>query len=576
MNKNVNSSKILTDLYSIGVALTSERNVQDVLVLISKFACELTGAELSSCYQFNEETGRYSLAADPGRKITPDLHRIPRADGLTAHIVSAGTYKYSNNAQNEEPFCLSPFTQSERIHSVLGIPLLREKETVGVLYINYRKPNMINGDVIAIAQLLASQAAVAVSNARLFKDLQEREASMIRLVEVHNRVSSVIASGKVSSEKPIVRNVLDEISETACEVLEADCSVFYPLDVKRNNYYDLSQVSHWGLRHPLQVKDRPRSPFGMSEFISREGLIVRQDIEIEDPEMLKSGFISREEIKAFVGVLLAVDSKKLGVLFVNYRSARLITQDDIRVITAFSNQIALTVQIARLLEEERKARSSLEMLALMEKIGAAFAHRVIGAMGTVPVNARMIKRRLKELGINEKYFEDTLTQIETDASIVNKMATVLKKLPNMQKSPEMVNVNDIVKQEAEKWDSRSTLKLSLDPKIPFFEISKLALAEVVENVLSNAVQHTPSMDDIHVSTLYIDHIEIHVKDSGTGLTREKAQRIFEPFYSEREGGLGFGLWWSITFMKKIGGDIQVVSDSGKGSVFKIVFPKEPK
>ena len=53
---------------------------------------------------------------------------------------------------------------------------------------------------------------------------------------------------------------------------------------------------------------------------------------------------------------------------------------------------------------------------------------------------------------------------------------------------------------------------------------------------------------------------------------EKQQKIFELFYSEKQGGLGFGLWWSRTVMRRLGGDIIVASEKGKGSTFTLRIP----
>ncbi|MBT7991641.1 MAG: hypothetical protein HN769_17430 [Anaerolineae bacterium] len=67
-------------------------------------------------------------------------------------------------------------------------------------------------------------------------------------------------------------------------------------------------------------------------------------------------------------------------------------------------------------------------------------------------------------------------------------------------------------------------------------------------------------------------IEVHISDTGSGMNQDKQEKIFELFYSEKKHGLGFGLWWSRTFMRKIGGDILVRSEIGKGSTFQIVVP----
>jgi signal transduction histidine kinase len=65
--------------------------------------------------------------------------------------------------------------------------------------------------------------------------------------------------------------------------------------------------------------------------------------------------------------------------------------------------------------------------------------------------------------------------------------------------------------------------------------------------------------------------EIKVSDTGGGIARENLDRIFEPRFSTRPGGLGLGLAVSKRIVEKVGGTIEVESELGKGSMFTVRF-----
>ena len=67
-------------------------------------------------------------------------------------------------------------------------------------------------------------------------------------------------------------------------------------------------------------------------------------------------------------------------------------------------------------------------------------------------------------------------------------------------------------------------------------------------------------------------IRIRVADNGCGISPENRQRIFEPFFSGRQGGTGLGLFLSLNFVRRWGGDIRVESAVGEGSTFEVVLP----
>jgi PAS domain S-box-containing protein len=98
------------------------------------------------------------------------------------------------------------------------------------------------------------------------------------------------------------------------------------------------------------------------------------------------------------------------------------------------------------------------------------------------------------------------------------------------------------------------------------------LQNLLVNLLLNAIQASKPGSKVVVATEGGDAVHIRVTDEGCGIAPEYRQKIFEPFFSLRQGGTGLGLFLSLNAVRSWGGNILVESTLGKGSTFEVVIP----
>lgn len=98
------------------------------------------------------------------------------------------------------------------------------------------------------------------------------------------------------------------------------------------------------------------------------------------------------------------------------------------------------------------------------------------------------------------------------------------------------------------------------------------LQHAIINLLLNAIQACNQGGTVTAGAENGESVRIRVADDGCGIAPENLRRIFEPFFSMRHGGTGLGLFLSLNFVRRCGGDIRVESVAGRGSVFEIVLP----
>ena len=119
------------------------------------------------------------------------------------------------------------------------------------------------------------------------------------------------------------------------------------------------------------------------------------------------------------------------------------------------------------------------------------------------------------------------------------------------------------------------LATSLDRGLPEVTSDRGQLQQVFLNLVGNAVQATAEGGRVEVTLKGLDgdFAEVSVADTGCGMSREVVSHIFEPFYTtKKENGHGLGLFITYGIVRRLGGEIAVESEEGKGTTFRVAIP----
>ena len=124
-------------------------------------------------------------------------------------------------------------------------------------------------------------------------------------------------------------------------------------------------------------------------------------------------------------------------------------------------------------------------------------------------------------------------------------------------------------------NSKVTLNLSLRENIPPAKFDARQFKEVLINLSQNAIKAMKDGGTLEIkSSLTGDNIIINVSDTGEGIPEKNYDKIFSPFFSTKEGGLGLGLSIVQRIVESHGGKINCISQVGKGTAFEILIPVE--
>jgi len=220
-----------------------------------------------------------------------------------------------------------------------------------------------------------------------------------------------------------------------------------------------------------------------------------------------------------------------------------------------------------------------EKLAAFGQLGAGIAHEVKNPLAGILGCAQIALKRADPGSVAHT----NLQLIEKETRRCKAIIDNLLKFARQEKAAmEPVSVNAVVEDATaivlhQLEMNQCRLETDLAPSLPQILGNANQLQQVLMNLLINAQQAmegTPGQVSVHTRRSDGGGVEVHVRDTGPGMTREVLDKIFEPFFTTKPSGRGTGLGLSVSFgiIKDHSGEIAVESIPGRGTTFTISLP----
>jgi len=118
------------------------------------------------------------------------------------------------------------------------------------------------------------------------------------------------------------------------------------------------------------------------------------------------------------------------------------------------------------------------------------------------------------------------------------------------------------------------VKVEFAGALPPIQMDRPHMVQVFKNLVANAIQHSPrrGVVCVRLEDAEEDLQRFTVRDRGKGFAERSLERIFEPFYSERRGGVGLGLSIVQRFVIEQGGSVRAFNHSEGGAVVEVILP----
>jgi PAS domain S-box-containing protein len=506
-------------LYQIARALADTLDERQVLEQTLQLITRYTGAERGGIMLVEPPTGRLAY------RTTLERHR-----GDTQGVLEHGQGLAGWVLANREPALVADTTRDARWQvrsrfdaeprSVLAVPVMLERETLGVLLLIHSGTGYFSAEHAQIATAAAAQAAVALSKAQLHRYVSEQREHLSMIARQREEEASKLMAMLSSIGDGVVvsdRHGLVRIVNPAAEQI---------LGIKAEAF----------LGRP--ITELPGVP---------------ADIEAAAADERMQKFSAGERtVRAHCATVHSSGAEPMGSVVVYHDLTR--------------------EEAADRLKSELVATASHELRTPMTSIRGYVDMLLIGTFGELSAGHREPLRVIKKNVVRLVSLIDELL----DMSRVEAGEVKLK--------PEGVDVGELLRDVAEGLtgqfqERRVGLTMDLPPDLPAAAADRQRLAQIAVNLIGNACKYTPRGGQVRVNLRNGgSELRVEVRDTGVGIPEEARAHIFTPFYRadnplrDEVGGTGLGLSITRRLVELHGGRIWFESQVNEGSTFSFTLP----
>jgi PAS domain S-box-containing protein len=255
------------------------------------------------------------------------------------------------------------------------------------------------------------------------------------------------------------------------------------------------------------------------------------------------------------------------------------------VFTAFIRDITDSKQAQEALRKTQAELANMARMMMMGQLTASIAHEVNQPLSGIITNASTCLRMLDANPPNVQGARETARRTIRDG---NRASEVIKRLRALfskrQATTESVDLNEASREVialllSKLQSARVILRSELADDLPLVTGDRVQLQQVIMNLLQNAAD---AMIDVHDRARQLlirtqcdeaDHVRLTVQDSGVGLEPQAIGRLFDAFYTTKDGGMGIGLAVSRSIIENHQGRIWAQPHDGPGATFSFSVPQ---
>jgi two-component sensor histidine kinase len=351
-------------LREIGQAIGSMHTIDDILKSVADIVVKVTGTDLCLIYLLNLNGSELVLRGASGStKDVVGKIRLKMGEGITGWVAQQGQYVVLNReAWRDERFKSVPNLQQDTYQSMLSVPLRGRIDLVGVINVRTNRPQDYTRMQISLLDSIARQVGGAVESYNDYYRMERRASRLNTLSEISQMITSDM----------YLEEILQLIVSITAESMNFKiCSVMLLNDDKSELVIKATQSKSREYTRKPNVK-LTESVAGRAVMESRPIIIrdVRKTPGYQYPDIAK-----KEGLCSLVSVPLTVKKEIIGVLNCYTDKPQDFSDEEIVVLTALSNQAAISIQNAKLMvgaavlqEMHHRVKNSLQTIASLLRL----------------------------------------------------------------------------------------------------------------------------------------------------------------------------------------------------------------
>jgi K+-sensing histidine kinase KdpD len=555
-------------MQQIGKTLSSVLDRDRLLILIMDEVTRLMDAERGTLYIVENEKGE--LWSKIAQKAEIKEIRLKIGVGIAGHVAKTGEIINIKDAYNDDRF--DPTTDKKtgyRTRSILCMPIrepIKKKghqgEIIGVLQILNRREGVFTDEDEDLLTSLCSQVAISLVNARLYGILDNRARELDLLFKLEKELSRAYDVNEMS------KNLVKLIPKS----LDSEHLILLFLD-------DEGQIISQYYANQVKEDQLKTAPFSvekgiLNQVLKKKEIYLTNDASTDkhiDQELMNN---LKLEVKNVICAPLINEKGVIGVIYLINKKGEhgYYTGNDKKILESISSQIARGIENHRLKEEKMKA----DRLSAIGNMMSTIVHDLRTPMNNI---YGFVDLMLEE---DEKETREDYAEIINDQiKILTNMTTDVLDFAKGKTTilPIKYPVDKIVKNFAKffeddtkrkgynfEWAVNTSSMIYIDPE---------KINRVFMNIMKNALEAMKKGGTFSIiAEEQNGKILFSLKDNGMGIPDEIRDKLFDSFVtSGKKGGTGLGLAIVKKVVEEHKGNIEVQSEPGVGTTFKLFFPK---
>ena len=533
----------LRGLVHAGIALSSELSLDDLLQKLTETAAELTGARYAALGVIDQSGTALERFVHTGidSETVAAIGDLPRGRGILGALI-ADARSLRLEAIADDPRSVGFPPHHPPMQGFLGVPILLRGRAFGNLYLTQKQTGAFTADDQELVETLASQAAVAIENARLY----EAATSWSQQLEALNEVGTALA-GEIE-----LARLLELIARRLRTLIGARLvAIGLPAD---NGTLQVEAADGDGTAALIGVRlERSGSKCGR---VLERRRAERVDSLLDDPEVDQDA-ARRLGARTGLYVPLVVGGRPIGLIVAHDREGNdpRFTDADLRLTESFAQRAAVAVDLServagdavrRVVEAQELERRRLAR-ELHDQTGQELTSVLLGLKGVE--EAKTDAERVEALATVRAQVVETLHD-------VRRLAVELrpKALDDFGLVAALERLRDTF---AEQTGMRVELEASVGDRLP--SDVETALYRIVQEALTNIVKHAQASSVSLVVTRSERAITAVIEDDGSG-------------FAANGGGEGLGLLGMAERLALLGGTLKTESSPGAGATIVAEVP----
>jgi signal transduction histidine kinase len=553
-------------LYKISNIVNTTLEPGEVLRLLLEEVVRITRATSGTIAMIDHRKGVLNI--ETAINIHPRLWKSLKLEigvGVTGHAAYTGKSVRVDDVERDPHYV----RLKAEIRSEMALPMVIKGRVIGVINVDSTRRGAFTQEDEELCMAVAIQSAKVIETARLHDAVKRHAEEMDALFTVGK---TLIQPGPLEQIlERIVEEGLSMMNGKVCVLLEVmDGGALRPWAIS-GGMNEYQEKLHSQLGEPLfgQVVKSAR-PARLDDIRTMSRLKVRDVAERE-------GFVSA------AAVPVSYQGRVLAVLALFSDDQRRFREAEMRLLQLLANQGGLAIENMRRMDRLTMLEESLrlsERFALLGTLAAEIAHEIRNPITII----NLLMHSIQE---TPGHSDQTRSDLMTIMNKLERINQIIEQTLSLSKTGELhlqrASLNKLLEDLVMFLNyklSKAQIRVvpALDPKVPEIMMDPGQVQQVLLNLIVNAMQAMPQGGELRLKTrLTSDRklgecVRCIVEDTGVGMTPDVIQRLFDPFYTTREGGTGLGLFISNKLIRRHNGNIRVKSSSGRGSVFTITLP----